>query len=167
MADSLLPYIDTKPQGAADFYFAINATFRFIHHHLGRTAWITYLNHLARSYFRPVNESWQRGGLPAIATYWKQFFAAEPGADVEVSQSSDEVLIEVRRCPAISHLKTSGREIVPFYCQHCYYLGAARAAQAGFSMNLEGGDGTCHHVYRLAGALPEQNLSRIKEVTPC
>ena len=31
-----LPYQDTKPQGAADFYFAINATFRFIHARLGR-----------------------------------------------------------------------------------------------------------------------------------
>ena len=26
---SELPYTDTKPQGSADFYFAINATFRY------------------------------------------------------------------------------------------------------------------------------------------
>ena len=29
-ADSVLPYPDTKPVGHADFYFATNATFRFI-----------------------------------------------------------------------------------------------------------------------------------------
>ena len=30
-----LPYTDTKPVGAADFYFAINATFRFVLNKLG------------------------------------------------------------------------------------------------------------------------------------
>lgn len=167
MSKSPLPYTDTKPQGAADFYFAINATFRFIHGHLGRAAWLEYLNRLARDYFRPVNEAWKHGGLAAIAAYWKAFFAAEPGAEVEVSQMSEEVVIEVHRCPAIAHLKSSGRKIVPFYCQHCYFLGEARAAEAGYSMNLFGGDGSCRHVYRRAGELPVQNPSAIKEVVSC
>ena len=33
---SPLPFTDTKPTGAADFYFAINATFRFIQKRLGQ-----------------------------------------------------------------------------------------------------------------------------------
>ena len=32
---SILPYTDTKPVGAADFYFAINATFRFLLNRFG------------------------------------------------------------------------------------------------------------------------------------
>lgn len=98
-----------------------------------------------------------------MADYWKAFFAAEPGGDVEVLCSGDDVVIEVRRCPAIAHLKASGRKIVPYYCEHCAILGAARAAEAGLAMNLSGGNGTCRHVYRRAGELPAQDPKQIKE----
>jgi hypothetical protein len=79
---SVLPYTDTKPQGSADFYYAINATFRFILTRLGRAAWIAYLQEMGRGYYAPVNARWRAGGLPAVARYWQAFFAAEPGAVV-------------------------------------------------------------------------------------
>mgnify|MGYP001022800157 FL=1 len=46
-----LPYTDTKPVGSADFYFAINSTFRFILKKLGREGWIRYLQDLGREYY--------------------------------------------------------------------------------------------------------------------
>ena len=49
-----LPYVDTKPVGSADFYYATNATFRFILGRLGREGWIRYLEELGRGYFAPV-----------------------------------------------------------------------------------------------------------------
>src|SRR3954463_6928354 len=54
-APNSLPYQDTKPQGSADFYFAINATFRFILARLGRDSWIHYLEQLGHGYYAPVN----------------------------------------------------------------------------------------------------------------
>jgi len=167
MKSSPLPYTDTKPKGAADFYFAINATFRFIHTRLGREGWIAYLKHLAQNYFHPVNQAWKKEGLKAVATYWKAFFDAEPDGDVEIQSSADEVVIAVRRCPTIAHLKQSGRKIVPFYCEHCALLGEARAAEAGLTMNVSGGDGSCQHIYRRAGELPPQDFTQIKEVSAC
>lgn len=163
-----LPYLDTKPQGAADFYFAINATFRFLLREKGREGWLRYLRELGMSYFKPVNEAWRAGGLPMVARYWRDFFAAEPGGEVEVRESVESVEIDVRRCPAIAHLRGHGREIVPSYCQHCFYLGEARAAAAGLAFRLEGGDGACLHRYTREGAaLPPQDLSLIKGVSPC
>ena len=50
----MLPYSDTKPVGAADFYFAINATFQFIRRSLGAAALEEYWSDLGRWYFRPV-----------------------------------------------------------------------------------------------------------------
>lgn len=162
-----LPYTDTKPVGAADFYFGINATFRFIHDKLGRQGWQNYLAHLGREYFRPVNTAWRNGGFPAIADYWRAFFAAEPGADVVVHAHPDEVEIEVRVCPAIKRLREGGREIVPYYCNHCFVLGSVRAEEAGYSMRLEGGNGSCRHRYRRSGELPPQDPAAIKEVPSC
>jgi hypothetical protein len=158
-----LPYKDTKPQGAADFYLAINATFRFLLERLGRDGWIRYLHDMGTEYFRPVNMDWCRGRLPAVAAYWREFFAAEPGADVTVHESPGCVEINVHVCPAIRHLRASGRQIVPEYCQHCYHLGQARAAAAGMAMRLEGGNGACRHTYFSDPNVAAQDLARIKE----
>jgi hypothetical protein len=162
-----LPYHDTKPQGAADFYYATNETFRFILRRFGPVGWRRYLEQLGRGYFEPVNRRWQEGGLPAVARYWRAFFAAEPGAVVEVVERPDRVEVHVRECPAIKHLRAGGREIVREYCQHCYHLGAARAEAAGLAMRLSGGNGTCLHTFARADAgLPPQELQEIAEARP-
>lgn len=161
-----LPYVDTKPRGAADFYYAINATFRFVLARRGDEGWVRYLRELGRGYFAPVNARWRDGGLPAVAVYWRAFFAAEPGAEVEVVESAERVALHVRRCPAIAHLRAGGRAIVRGYCEHCYHLGEARAAEAGLTMRLEGGNGVCRHTFFASSAgVPPQDLNAIKEAS--
>ncbi|MFM1851157.1 MAG: hypothetical protein RIS54_841 [Verrucomicrobiota bacterium] len=165
--DNALPHHDTKPQGAADFYFAINATFRFIQRRLGREAWVRYLEEMGRGYYGAVNERWKAGGLPAVAAYWRDFFAAEPGAVAEVQTLPDRVEVHVRECPMIKHLKAGGREAAQNFCQHCFHLGQARAEAAGLQMRLSGGDGACWHTFAMAEVkLPPQDLAAIKEVSP-
>ncbi len=162
-----LPYRDTKPQGAADFYFAINATFRWMRQRLGVEKWVEYLQQLGRGYYEPVNRQWKKGGLSAVADYWRDFFSAEPGAEVEVRQLPEKVEIHVQTCPAIQHLKKHNRRIVPEFCQHCYYLGQARAEASGqMQMRLEGGDGSCvHHYYLKETSVPPQDFQKIKRVS--
>src|SRR5688500_5965525 len=96
-----LPYRDTKPQGAAGFYSGINATFRFLLRRVGEDGWKRQLTEMGRSYFAPVNAQWRQGGLPAVGRYWREFFAAEPGAQVAVVDLPDRVEIKVATCPAI------------------------------------------------------------------
>ena len=159
-----LPYTDTKPQGSPDFYYAVNSTFRFMLKRLGRDVWQRYLEEMGRGYFAPVNRQWSQGGLNAVARYWRAFFAAEPGSAVEVIEQPDRVEVRVRECPALKHLRAGGREIVREYCQHCYYLGSARAEAAGLTMRLSGGNGSCCHTYaRPAAGLAPQDLQQIKE----
>jgi len=163
-AASDLPYTDTKPQGSPDFYFAVNSTFRFLLRRLGREGWQHYLEEMGRGYFAPVNRQWSQGGLGAVARYWRAFFAAEPGSVVDVVELPDRVELRVHECPAIKHLRAGGREIVPAYCQHCYFLGSARAETAGLTMRLSGGNGSCCHTYALpAAGLPPQSLAEIRE----
>lgn len=140
---SPLPYRDTKLVGAADFYLAINATFRFILTRLGIDGLRRYWRDLGTNYYAPVREQWKTGGLPAVADYWRAFFAAEPGAEVTVDESADEVRLHVKTCPAIKHLRAQGREIVPCFCQHCHFVSEAIAAPAGLAVRVQGGNGAC------------------------
>ena len=161
---SPLPYTDTKPVGAADFYFAINATFKFIEAKRGREGLHRYWQDLGRNYYAPVTAAWKRDGLRAVAEYWRAFFKAEPGGDVEVNDSEQNVVLDVRVCPAIKHLRANGREILPCFCQHCYFVTDAMAAPAGFTVRVEGGNGACRQMISpLDSALPTQNLAHIKE----
>jgi hypothetical protein len=159
-----LPYTDSKPVGAADFYFAINATFRFVLDKFGMQGLQQYWTELGQNYFSPVSKVWAAGGLEAVANYWKAFFAAEPGAEVEVLKEKDTVTLKVKVCPAIQHLRQNNREIVPCFCQHCYFVSEAIGKSAGISVRIEGGNGSCRQIFRHAEAnLPPQDFSKIKE----
>ena len=163
MSDNPLPYHDTKPQGAADFYYATNATFRFIRKRLGTAGLQRYWSDIGRDYYRPVTESWRAGGLPAVAAYWKAFFKAEPGGDdVEVVASEKSVVLNVRRCPAITHLRAGKREILSDFCEHCYYVSDAMAEGAGLAARVEGGNGACRQEF-----LPRAQAAAQPPITPC
>jgi hypothetical protein len=161
---SPLPYTDAKPVGAPGFYLAINATFRFVLARFGPEGLRQYWTDLGAKYFAPVTASWRAGGPPAVAAYWRAFFAAEPGADVSVTEAPDAVTLEVRVCPVIKHLRAQHREIIPCFCQHCYYVGEAMAAPAGFTVRVAGGNGSCQQTFlpRTAASAP-QDLAQIVE----
>jgi len=161
---SPLPYTDTKPHGHADFYFAINATFRFIIARFGYDKLRQYWSDIGTSYYKPVSDNWKRDGLTAVADYWRAFFAAEPGAAVEVIKRDDEVRIEVRTCPMTKHLRDKNREIVSCFCQHCHFVSEAMAAPAGMTVRVTGGNGTCvQRFILLSRNEPAQQLGDIKE----
>ncbi len=162
----VLPYTDTKPVGAADFYMAHNATFRFVLKKFGIEGLRKFWTELGEKYFAPVTARWSGGDLPAVATYWRAFFAAEPGAEVVVKETPETVALDVKVCPAIKHLRANGREIVPCFCQHCYFISEAMAAPAGLTVRVDGGNGSCRQTFfRRTGAAAStpQDLALIKE----
>ncbi len=161
-AASPLPHTDTKPVGAAGFYTAINATFRFIEERFGREGLIRYWREIGSTYYKPVSERWSEGGLDSVAEYWRAFFAAEPGTEAEVSRSENEARVQVRQCPLIRHLRQEKRGIVPCLCQHCYFVSESIAEPAGLTVRIKGGNGSCEQrFFPRAANEPEQRLEDI------
>jgi hypothetical protein len=128
---------------APDFYFAVNAIFRHIHDRYGKASLVNYWRSLGREYYAQRCQRWLAGGPEAIAADWREYFAAEPQAEVDVSVRHGEVLLEVRVCPAIKHLRDQGREIVPYYCEHCDHICGKMAEQSGYRFERTGGMGSC------------------------
>ncbi|MCG3199438.1 MAG: hypothetical protein GHCLOJNM_03953 [bacterium] len=133
---------------AGDFYFAINATFRFLLERFGEEALVEYWRAMGKDYFAPLSQRFREGGLAEVERYWRDFFKAEPGGLVEVRQEGDRVEIEVHECPAIGWLRAAGREVVPCYCLHCHHVNRAIAEDSGFTFALQGGGGSCHQTFR-------------------
>ncbi|NHB85112.1 hypothetical protein G7085_12115 [Tessaracoccus sp. HDW20] len=161
MTDLSLPYRDVKPQGAADFYFAINATFAHIRDTYGHDALHDYWTELGNDYQRPVWQLWSEGGLPAVETYWRDFFSVEPGGEVVVSRGEDRVTVDVRSCPAIAHLRANGRDIVDEFCQQCVVMGNACATGAGLRIDVAGGNGRCVQTITHADDRPAQDPTTV------
>jgi hypothetical protein len=132
---------------APDFYFAVNAIFRHIHDCYGRESLIAYWRGLGEEYYRRRVERWKAGGPQALAADWREYFAAEPQAEVEVAVADGGVELDVKVCPAIKHLRDQGREIVPYFCEHCDHVGGAMAEAAGYRFQRQGGSGSCRQQF--------------------
>lgn len=157
-AASPLPYTDSKPIGAADFYFAIKASFRFILKRFGIEGLRAYWTDLGTRYFAPVSAQWKNQGVKGVVAYWEAFFRAEPGAKVKVTLREDMVMVEVKTCPAIRHLRKYRRRIVPYFCQHCYFVSEAIAMPTGLTVRVQGGNGQCCQTFfRRTAATPPQH----------
>ena len=126
-----------------DFYFANNAMFRHIHDRYGKAALIEYWQALGREYDRARLQRWRRGGLRAVADDWRDYFGREQGAVVEVTCDDQAVELDIQVCPAIKHLRDHGREIVPYFCEHCDHINGAMCQSTGMRFERTGGMGSC------------------------
>jgi hypothetical protein len=132
---------------APDFYFAVNAMARHIHDNYGMDVLIDYWRSLGQEYYEARARSWADGGSATIAADWQEYFLKEPQAQIEISSHEDHVILDVLQCPAIKHLNDCGRDIVPYYCEHCDHTCGAMAEAAGYSFLREGGMGTCRQTF--------------------
>lgn len=129
---------------APDFYFAVNAMFRYLHDTYGKEVLVDYWRALGREYYRPRVQAWKAGGLDAVAADWREYFAHEPGANVTVTRPDEgSVLLDVKVCPAIKHLRDHDREIVPYFCEHCDHVCGSMAESAAMTFERTGGMGAC------------------------
>lgn len=132
---------------APDFYFAINSNFRYLHDRYGKESLVDYWRCLGREFYRRRIECWKEGGPEAIAADWREYFAREPQAEVQSIAEGDVVTLDVKVCPAIKHLRDQGRDIVPYFCEHCDHVCGAMAEEAGYVFRRLGGMGACQQQF--------------------
>jgi len=141
---------------APDFFFAVNAIFRHLHDQYGPQALTDYGRALAREYYRERIVAWRSGGLAAVADDWRDYFAHEPQADVEVCADPTAVELVVRVCPAIKHLRDHCRDIVTCFCDHCDHTCGTMAEEAGLEFQRTGGMGSCRQRFVRAAISTEE-----------
>ena len=134
-----LPYTDTKPLGHADFYFAVNATFRFIINHFGYEKLQEYWRDIGTRYYKPVSEQWKlrrsrrRGGLLA-----RILCSGARREVVDVMQSADEVRLEVKHMPGRSSICAITGARSCLLLPALLFVSEAMAAPAGMTVRITG-----------------------------
>jgi hypothetical protein len=66
---------------------------------------------------------------------------------VEVTLVDQGVELDIKVCPAIKHLGDQGRDIVPYFCEHCDHVCGAMAEAAGYEFQRTGGMGACRQQF--------------------
>lgn len=132
---------------APDFYFVNNAIFRHLHDRHGYDALVRYWRGLGTDYYRARSARWASAGPAALAADWQEYFLHEPQAEVDVHTDTRQTLLDIRVCPAIKHLRDNGRDIVPYFCEHCDHVCGAMAQAAGYSFQRTGGMGSCKQTF--------------------
>lgn len=92
-----------------DFHAALNFGIRYLREQFGMEAVREYLRSFAASYYTPLRERLRAGDLTALADHIRQVYAVEE-AQVEISQSPDELVVRVPLCPAVRHILSMGQE---------------------------------------------------------
>ena len=93
-----------------DFHGALRVGIEFIREKYGEDAVKEYLSDFAHSYLKSLTEEINLRGLNAIKDYYENIYKIEDG-DVEFQITEDELLIKVKECPAVMHMKANNYSV--------------------------------------------------------
>jgi hypothetical protein len=97
-----------------DFHGALSTGIAFLESRYGAEEVREYVRQFARKFYAPLIREIQRKGLSALRVHLERVYAAE-GAEIGITFSEDEMLLEVPRCPAVTHMRSHGYAVAPLF----------------------------------------------------
>ncbi|NLZ56408.1 MAG: hypothetical protein GX900_07080 [Clostridiaceae bacterium] len=99
-----------------DFHNAFNLAIQYLTDNYGEEGVRDYLRYFTRNYYGPLKADLLERGLVAIEEHYRKIYEIE-GGDVTIERSDDpeELVITVRVCPAVEHIRKLGSKLAPNY----------------------------------------------------
>lgn len=119
-----------------DFHGAFSYGIQFVIENYGLDGLRAYLERLADTVYAPLVKALEVEGLVALRDHWDRIFALE-GGKYELREEGEALVLEVRECPAIAHMKQQGYAIDPHFCEHTRILNEAICSRAGYRSAVE------------------------------
>lgn len=119
-----------------DFHGALSYGIQFVDQNYGLEGLRDFLSGLAETVYKPLVEDVRRRGLEALRDHWQTVFALENG-DVNLRMEDETLVLTVRACPAIGHMKAHGYAIAGRFCEHTRIVNEAVCRAAGYASDVE------------------------------
>lgn len=120
-----------------DFHSSMNMGAEYLGITYGETAVKDYLTQYTRAVYRKNIEKAKAEGLPAIRDMILDTYAKEHAPEaVETALEGDTLSVTVRWCPAVRHLKKTGREVSRWYPCTTSVVMETIAAECGFTFTM-------------------------------
>ena len=134
-----------------DFHGALSCGFQYVKDNYGYEALRDYWRQVAVGCYGRLIEAMKTRGLSALEDHLRDIFTIE-GAEFELYQEGDSLVLKVQRCPAIHHMKEFGYPIAEDFCEHTRVVNGEICRQAGFEAecDYDQGAGRCVQRFRRA-----------------
>lgn len=119
-----------------DFHGAISCAFQFLEEKYGKEVLARFLNHVGKNCYRKLIDNINNNGLLALEEYWRRIFTLEEG-EFEITLKEDSITLEVKKCPALSHLKATGYPIYKDFCLQTEVINNTIAGETDLYCSVE------------------------------
>ena len=119
-----------------DFHGAMSYGIQHVYEQYGEEAMTAFIQQVAREVYRPLTEKLRKEGLKALEEHWRRIFTVEEG-DFDLGYEEDKLVLNVRQCPAIHHMKTHGYPIADKYCEHTRLINEGICHAAGYECSVQ------------------------------
>lgn len=100
-----------------DFHSSMNMGIEYLGRYHGENDIIEYLTRFAQNAYRSDIERIRKDPLKAMGDKIKQTFLAEKAEDaLRMDLSDDQLQVHIAYCPAVKHLRATGREVSQWFC---------------------------------------------------
>jgi len=119
-----------------DFQGALCYAIKYLDETFGPGAVSEYLKQVGRETFSPLITALKRDGLIALERHFKYIFELE-GGQAEFKREDNCLVINVSKCPAIAHLKSTGQLFTERYCETTVNVNITICDMAGYQCSCE------------------------------
>jgi len=120
-----------------DFHGCFSFGLKFLLDNYGPEEMEEYLRRLARTVYAPLIESVRTRGLQALEDHWRHIMSLED-VDFEIHFTDDGTLVlDVKKCPAISHMRARGYEVCARFCEATRIVNDEICRRAGYVSEVE------------------------------
>ena len=124
-----------------DFHSSMNMGIHYLGERYGMESVREYLLRYTKNVYGPVFADMETRGLAAIADKLRDTYLKEKCADALTQTLTDKGLfVEVAYCPAVKHLKATGRKLSPWYRYTTEVVMEALAAAGGYTFKMDSYD---------------------------
>lgn len=118
-----------------DFHGALSTGIEYVRLRYGDQAVRDYLRQFALNWFKPLTAALREKGLPALRAHYERIFALE-GGEVRFTETADELVLDVRLNPAVTHMKAHGYAVSPLFHESVGTVGKTLCEGTPFDAEL-------------------------------
>ena len=137
-----------NPYFHKDFHGALSTGIEYLHERYGEPAVREYLRQFTRTFYPALVEAVRRRGLVALKEHFERIYGVEK-APVNLRLSDDELIVEVPRCPAVTHMREHGYPVARLFVETTRTVNEALCEGTPFGAELvEYRDADGHSIQR-------------------
>lgn len=120
-----------------DFHGALSCGFAFVSEKYGRETLKEFLKQAGENIYKELLKKIKKEGLAALEEHWKHIFTIEEGNfKIKRKKNDKELILEIKKCPALEHMKKVKYKIYEDFCLQCKVINSVIAEKIGYKSEV-------------------------------